>query len=159
MRDLSPDFRELLDEFERAEVEYLVVGGYAVGFHGHPRYTAGFDVWVRKTQENAERIASALRAFGAPQSATEAIALARGETAIGFGTPPLQVHLLNFLTGCDWETAASRTLMVSVGGGPARILSLIDLVRTKRAVDRPQDRADLHRLAKIHSELPEVEDA
>ena len=64
MNEIAPDFRELLDEFEREGVEYLLVGGYAVAFYGHPRYTSALDLWVRRSEENAERIARALNRAG-----------------------------------------------------------------------------------------------
>ena len=100
---LPVDFRDLLREFLNAEVEFVVVGGYAVAFHGHPRATEDLDLFVRATPSNAHRVYRALGEFGAPLHAfdvTEAD-FADYDGVLQIGLPPNRVDILNRISGVD----------------------------------------------------------
>ncbi len=89
--DLPPDFRELLEELARDAVEFLLIGGYAVAFHGRPRATKDIDILLEGSPANLERAARALARFGAPAPVVSAIGVMRDSEVVFMGQPPLRV--------------------------------------------------------------------
>ena len=89
---LPPDFKEFLRLLNANRVEYLVVGGYAVGLHGYPRATVDLDVWVRATPDNAERLVQALRAFGFDLPTLQSQLFVDPRSIVRFGTPPFRIE-------------------------------------------------------------------
>lgn len=145
------DFSALIAAFEGEHVEYLVVGGYAVGLHGRPRATKDLDLWIAGGP-NLERVATALERFGlAPALVGQARTL--GDTEIlYFGRPPLRVDLLRSIAGLDFDHARRGSVRVPLGEHPAvPVLGLDDLITNTRAAARPQDLADAAALEKIRA--------
>ena len=97
--DLPPDFRELLEELARDAVEFLVVGGYAVAFHGRPRATKDIDILLESSRENLDRAARALTRFGAPEQTVGAIQVMKDSEVVFMGQPPLRVDFLRSIDG------------------------------------------------------------
>jgi predicted nucleotidyltransferase len=147
------DFRDLLEEFASAAVEYVLVGGYAVSFHAKPRATKDLDILLRDTQANRERAAAALARYGAPSNVVSAVRTL-GPTEVAYmGQPPLRVDFLYALDGVETEEVFEHALKTSWDGVPVRVISLDDLLRSKRAAGRKQDIADVEALERARDLL------
>ncbi len=144
--DLPPDFVELLAAFDRADVRYLVIGGYAVGYHDRPRTTKDLDLLLDPAPENVRRAGDALRDFGAPPGVVADLEAATGDEIVWFGSPPLRVDFLKHAPGIDFADAWSRRIVDRWHGVPVSIVSRDDLVRAKRTAGREQDLIDARNL-------------
>jgi hypothetical protein len=142
----TDDFREFLRLLNANRVEYLLVGGYAVGVHGYPRATVDLDIWIRATSENAERVLAAVRSFGfdvptlAPQLFVDPRSIVR------FGVPPFRIELMTSIDGVDYDACRTRAFACEVDGLNVPVIGLDDLKVNKRAAGRHKDLADLENL-------------
>lgn len=152
--DLPPDFKDLLEEFALAGVELLVVGGYAVAFHGRPRATKDIDILLPGGSENLARAARALVAFGAPSNVCQAVATMRDEDVVYLGVAPLRIDLLRRIDGVDANEAFARGVDAEVAGARFRVIALDDLIVNKRAAARPQDLVDVDALVRVGARRP-----
>ncbi|GMU37153.1 MAG: hypothetical protein AMXMBFR22_13440 [Phycisphaerae bacterium] len=143
---LPPDFREFLKLLNKHEVRYLVVGGYAVGFHGYPRTTADLDVWVSATPENAARVVAALKVFGFASAAEVEPLLSSPGKLVRMGVPPLRLELLTSISGVQFEVCYPRRVVLVSGDLLIDVISLNDLRTNKAAAGRDRDRDDLSHL-------------
>jgi predicted nucleotidyltransferase len=151
---LHRDFVELLTEFADAGVRYLIVGGYAVGFHSRPRATKDLDLWIEGTRENLNRVAKALDCFGAPPEIIEAVPSLREDEILYFGRPPLRVDLLRSIPACSFDTAWERRVDTRWEGVAVHVIGLEDLVESKRRTGRSQDRIDVRSLSRPRRPRP-----
>ena len=143
---LPPDFTEFLKSLSSHGVEYLLIGGYAVGLHGFPRATADLDVWVAISPENAERIVEALREFGfATPDLTPSLFLIE-DKVVRMGVPPLRIDILTSIEGVHFADCFRRRQVVTIGDLEISLISLADLKANKKASGRHQDLTDLDRL-------------
>jgi hypothetical protein len=142
MKFLSPDFVEFIECCDRREVRFLIVGGYAVAAHGHPRATKDLDVWVLVDPTNAERLVAALDDFGLGSVGLTAKDFMEPDVVVQLGYPPLRIDLLTSATGVDFEHCWENRVSLDVGGVEAGFISLPDLIENKRAAGRPQDLVD-----------------
>lgn len=145
---MLPEFVEMLSAFTACEVEYVVVGGYAVGAHLEPRSTKDIDLFVRPTARNAKRVLKALVRFGAPLFDLSARDLATPDMVFQIGVPPRRIDVLTGISGVTFDEAWRSRLAVHVGGvdGPVFFIGREALIRNKRASGRPQDLVDAARL-------------
>lgn len=149
---MSPDFKDLLSEFNAHGVEYLVVGAYALAAHGRVRATGDLDVWVRPEPGNAKRVLSALAAFGAPlQDLTEQDLRSPG-VVYQIGVAPLRIDVLTGIDAVEFEEAWRERIVTRFAGQSVSVLSAAHLIRNKRAVGRAQDIADLEWLERPEKE-------
>lgn len=146
---LDPDFKDLLAAFASFGVEYLVVGGYAVGYYTRPRFTKDIDLWVRDTPENLRRVHAALGKFGAPEAVLDAVSRGRSDEIVWFGVSPSRVDLLRHIDGGEFEAAYPRREQANWDGVAVSIVGLEELISAKRAVGREQDRLDLIALERV----------
>ena len=116
MMELPEDFRDLLVELSDAGAEYVVVGGHAVAFHGHPRATKDLDILVRARPGNAQRVYRALAAFGAPLDAFEVKMedFATYEGVLQIGLPPRRIDILNRVDGVTFDEAVEENASFSL---------------------------------------------
>lgn len=144
---LPPDFREFFQLLNANQVEYLLVGGYAVGLYGYPRPTADVDVWIATSPDNANRVLAALKAFGfgAGTGASLDLLTCPGKV-IRMGIPPLRIEIQTEISGVQFEECYARRLIKELDGIPVPIISIEDLKRNKRAAGRHKDLADLDNL-------------
>lgn len=143
---LNKDFREFVALLNENEVRYLVVGGYAVAVHGHPRYTKDLDVWVEISPENAGRIVAALDQFGfGSLDLSENDFLAK-EQIIQLGHPPNRIDILTTVTGLEFEECYENRMEVDLKGLVMNFIDLESLKKNKKATRRYQDLADLEAL-------------
>ena len=140
------DFSEFLRLLNRHEVDYLLIGGFAVALHGYPRATADMDVWVARNTQNAGRIVAALREFGFDIPTLTAELFLDPDHIVRMGNAPLRIEVLMNIDGVDYEECASRSIVHLVNGSPIPVISLDDLKMNKRASGRAKDLNDLENL-------------
>lgn len=148
MIELPDDFRDLLVELHEAGAEFVVLGGHAVAFHGHPRATKDLDILVRADAANAVRVYRALASFGAPLQAFEVAAddFAAYDGVLQIGLPPRRIDILNRADGISFEEAVAGGETFEVDGRPIPVIGLDALLKNKRAAGREQDVADVKAL-------------
>ncbi len=143
---LPPDFGEFLRLLTESGVEHLIVGGYAVAYHGHPRATGDLDIWIRMSEDNARRTEVVLKSFGFDLPQVTASLFTMPDQVIRMGNPPLRIEILTTIDGVEFSDCYQRRVEVDVDGVPFKVIALDDLKRNKRAAGRPQDLSDLERL-------------
>jgi predicted nucleotidyltransferase len=148
MTGLDQNFRDLLNCLNSAGVRYLVIGGYAVNFHGHHRNTKGLDVWIATDPENAKRVAAALVAFGFSRRAARSSLFEKRDAVYTFGREPFRVDLLTQPSAVEFEACYARRVEADVDGLRFPLIALEDLLTNKVASGRLQDIADVHKLRK-----------
>jgi hypothetical protein len=140
---MNRDFAEMLDALSVAGADFLIVGAHALAAHGRPRATGDLDLWVRPTAENAQRVWSALTAFGAPLGDLTVIDLSTKDVVFQIGIEPARIDILTSLTALAFEEAWSRRDRFEIEGRMLPFLSRDDLIRNKSALGRPRDLADI----------------
>lgn len=143
---LSPDFKEFIRLLNENSVRYLVVGGYAVAFHGHPRYTKDLDVWIEAEPENVIRLLDALDEFGFGTLDLEREDFLEPETVVQLGRPPHRIDLVTEIDGVEFADSYSARQEIEVEDVPVSFIGLEQLRKNKRASGRHQDLADLENL-------------
>lgn len=143
---LPDDFLEFLRLLQIHEVEYLIVGGYAVAFHGYPRATQDLDIWIARDDANARRVVAVLRDFGFDDPAVETDLFTTQDRLVRMGVPPMRLEILTSVTGLSFASATPRAHMHHIDGIEVRLVSLTDLRTNKLAAGRPKDLADLEEL-------------
>jgi predicted nucleotidyltransferase len=149
--DLPLDFKELLAEFASSKVEAVIVGGYAVAFHGRPRTTKDIDLVLEPSPENLDRAAEALDRFGAPPVVVEGVRCMQPTEVVFFGQPPLRIDFLRTIDGVTTETLFANAVTTTLDHVPVRVISLPDLISNKRAAARPQDLLDAAYLERVQA--------
>jgi hypothetical protein len=144
--EVQPDFKELLELFNANRVEYLVVGGYALAFHGAPRFTGDLDILVKPDPDNASSILAALAAFGFGSLGLTSDDFKKPEKVVQLGVPPVRIDLITSLTGVTWPEAWAGKESGLFGDVPLDFLGRAQLVANKRALARKRDLADLEAL-------------
>ena len=149
-----PDFEEFIVSLNAQRVRYLIVGGYAVGFHARPRATKDIDVLVDPTPANAARLRRALVEFlGAETPGITIAKLTNPRTLLVLGVPPVRIDVLTSILGVAFAGAWKRRVDGRFGAVETHYLSLDDLIASKRAAGRLQDLADLETLARVRERL------
>ncbi len=144
--EVQPDFRDLLALFNAHQVEYMIVGGYALAFHGAPRYTGDIDIFVRATSENARRILTALDEFGFGSLGLTVEDFESPDNVVQLGVPPVRIDLITSITGVSWEDALSDCVDGKYGELPVKYIGLDRFISNKRATGRKKDLSDLEAL-------------
>lgn len=147
MIQLPTEFKEFLRSFNEYNVEYLLIGGYAVGYHGYPRTTADIDVWVACNRSNADRIVEALKAFGFDVPELAPALFLEEQRVVRMGVPPLRIEIMMSVDGVAFETCYRERIVDTIEGMEVSIISLEHLKQNKRASGRLKDLADLEYLA------------
>ena len=146
MHALDENWRDFLTALERHDVQYMLIGGIALGVHGHVRYTKDLDVWFHGTLSNAERLIAALRDFGFTDISAAPDAFCTPRAMLVLGNEPGAIELLNFADGVEFEACWPQRLVVPLDGVEVTVIGLDDLRQNKRATGRLQDLADLEQL-------------
>ena len=140
---LPDDFSAFLRSLNEANVEYLLVGGYAVGYHGYVRVTGDIDVWVRQCEDNAARTVTAIRAFGFDVPDLSASTFLSDNRIVRMGLPPHRVEVMTSISGVDFDACWQGREMTEWDGVSVPLINLRDLRTNKAASGRPKDIADL----------------
>lgn len=147
--DLDKDFKEFIELLNEHKVKYLIIGGYAVNFHGYPRYTRDIDFWLWMTKENIQNLIQAISQFGFGSLNLEIEDFMTPENIIQLGYEPYRIDLLVDVDGVDFEECFERRIEVELDGVDLKFMSLQDLITAKKKTGRLQDLADAEQLEKI----------
>jgi len=143
---INRDFREFIELLNKNDVKYLVVGGYALAFHGYPRFTKDIDFWVWVDKVNAGKIMRTLQEFGfSSLDISEEDFLSPGYV-VQLGQPPARIDLLTSVTGLEFEECYASRVHVDIQGVEIDFVDLESFKKNKKAVGRHQDLADLENL-------------
>ena len=143
---LPQDFKDFLKLLNAHEVRYLLIGGYAVGYHGYPRATADMDIWVAIHPDNAERIVAVLRAFGfdVPELSTELFL--KENQIVRMGVPPVRLKVTTSISGVEFEACYRERVAVVLDNVEVNLISLEHLKINKKTSSRYKDLNDLENL-------------
>jgi len=146
---LDKDFEEFVFLLNKHLVDYMVVGGYALAFHGKPRHTGDLDIWIDLSEDNAQKMIIVFNDFGmASLGMVKADFLKKGGiTQIGY--PPLRIDILNEIDGIDFNDAYPNKLVIDVDGLSVNYIGLDDLIKNKQVSGRKQDISDVDQLNKL----------
>jgi hypothetical protein len=144
--DVQPDFRELLALLNAHKVDYLIVGGYALAFHGAPRFTGDIGVFVRPDSANASRVIEALAAFGFQFRDLTAADFEKPNNVVQLGVPPVRIDLITSLSGVSWEEAEDAKAPGVFGDVSVCYIGRREYIKNKRSSGRKKDLADIEAL-------------
>lgn len=143
---LNQDFREFIQLLNKNKVRYLVIGGYAVAFHGHPRYTKDIDFWIGPYEANTKKLIKALKEFGFGSLDLRAEDFQEPNTIVQLGYPPNRIDLITSPKDIDFKICWKNRIKIEVKGTTINFIDLENLKKNKRATGRFQDLADLENL-------------
>ncbi len=149
---LSKDVREFIELLSSASVEYLLVGGHAVAYHGFPRLTGDFDFFVRASPENARRLIEVFRQFGFEDAAELYSVFTQVGRAVKIGSPPNRIDVITGISGVDFEEAWAGRVAAELGGVSVSMIGRDSLLRNKRASARPKDLLDVLEIERLGEE-------
>ena len=143
---IDKDFKEFIQLLHKNDVKYLIVGGYAVALHGHPRYTKDLDIWIWIHKDNAEKLLNTLKEFGFTSLGLKIDDFLSSGNIIQLGYPPNRIDLLTSVDGVDFEECYKTKIKVEIEDIEAFFIDLPNLKKNKKASGRHQDLADLENL-------------
>ena len=144
--ELHPDFRDFLRLLTSHDVRYLVVGGYAVGYHGYVRATTDMGIWILSEPQNAYRLVTVLRTFGFDVPDLTPNLFLENDQVIRMGVPPLRIEVLTSVSGVTFEECYRDREVHQWEDVAVNIISLKHLILNKKASGRHKDLADLEYL-------------
>ncbi len=146
-QELPKDFKEFLSLLRVHGVEYLLIGGHAVGYHGYPRATKDLDIWIAATPENAARVVTTLKEFGfdTPELTTEL--LLKPKNMVRMGNEPTRIEILNAISGVTFEDCYAERIIDLLDGVQVSLISLKHLKINKKASGRLKDLTDVEYLS------------
>lgn len=147
LKELHPDFKDFLRLLNFHKVEYMLVGGYAVGYHGYPRATGDMDIWIAVNDENASKTVSALIDFGMPGETLKKEIFLEKDKIIRMGIPPVRIELITGASGVEFDECYNRRDAIDIDGLLVNIISLNDLKINKRAAGRHKDLDDIEHIS------------
>ncbi len=143
---INKDFKEFIQLLNDNHVRYLVVGGYAVGFHGYPRYTKDLDIWIEVSDKNAANIMNALYYFGFKDVGLNKEDFLKNNEIIQLGYPPNRIDIVTSCDGVDFEESYRNKIILTIDNIKCYFIDIENLRKNKKASGRPQDLADLDNL-------------
>ncbi len=142
----NQDFKEFIELLNKNKIEYLVVGGYAVGIHGYPRYTGDIDIWIKISNEIADKMVSVLDEFGFGEYELKREDFLNSINVIQLGYPPLRIDIIMSIDGVNFEESYSKRVEKVIDGMPINFIGFEELIKNKRASGRDKDIIDLKNL-------------
>ena len=139
---LNPDFKDILSAFIKEKVEFLVVGGYAMAFHGYVRATGDIDLWIHCSDENAEKVWRALQTFGAPLFDLNIEDLKTLGMVFQIGLVPSRIDVITQIDGVDFEDAWKEHKTVEIENLQIPVIGKTQLLTNKKSTGRAKDRND-----------------
>ena len=143
---LPKDFKEFIELLNSNRVEYVIVGGYALAFHGTPRYTGDIDFLVRCSPENAARLEKCLHAFGFGSLGITAADFLKSGQVVQLGFPPHRIDIVTSITGVDFDEIWPLRIASELDGQPVSFIDRGSFVKNKKATGRMKDLADVEAL-------------
>ena len=142
----NEDYRDILQSLSDEDVDFILVGAYALASHGYPRATMHIDIWVRAAPDNAEKVYRALSDFGAPMDAVSVSDFSEEGTIFQIGVAPRRIDIITRISGVNYIEASESAGSVEIDGLTIKILSAEHLIRNKLATGRPKDIDDAENL-------------
>jgi len=142
----SQDFKEFVELLIKHKTQYLIVGGYAVGIHGHPRYTGDLDIWLNPTLENAEKVILCVNEFGFASVGLKLSDFTTVGNVIQLGYPPLRIDLLTEIDGVTFNECYLNRKEVEIEGIIVNFIGYWDLLKNKKQSGRHKDLDDIDNL-------------
>ncbi len=146
MTQLQTDFKDFLRLLNAHRVEYLLIGGYAVSYHGYPRATVDLDIWIARTPDNAQHVLAVLREFGFADPVLTTALFLEQDRIIRMGVPPFRIEVATTISGVEFDTCYRSRIDAVIDGVPVPVIDLASLRRNKRAAGRNKDLDDLENL-------------
>jgi predicted nucleotidyltransferase len=145
---LAPDFLDFIASLNEHRVDFVLIGGYALGVHGVIRATSDIDFLYRRTKAVVRRLCAAMDSFGAPSEVIDEVALMTPEIVTQFGVPPYRIDLLNAIDGVTFEEVWAGATTITVQGQPLRVIGVKELRTNKAAAGRRKDVEDVRKLGR-----------
>lgn len=143
---LNPDFRDMLSAFIDAEIDFLLVGAYAMAAHGYPRATGDIDLWVRADKATAPKVYRAIAEFGAPVEGLDVADFSKPGIVFQIGVAPVRIDILTQIDSVSFDDAWPNRISVHWDGLKISVIGRNDLIQNKRSTGRTKDRADAEQL-------------
>jgi predicted nucleotidyltransferase len=143
---LNPDFKEFIKSLNDKNVQYIIVGGYALAFHGHPRYTKDLDIWIKADAQNAKNMVEALEQFGFASIDLKEEDFLQADQMIQLGYPPSRIDILTYADGINFEDCYEVRMITQIDDVIVNFIDRENLIINKRATGRTQDIADAEKL-------------
>ncbi len=143
---LQQDFKDFLKLLNAHKVAYLLIGGYAVGFHGYSRATSDLDIWIGTNQENAKKLVVVLQKFGFNLPEVEESLFLQKDKILRMGNAPIRIELLTTISGVDFQDCYEARIEDNIDGTKIKIIDLENLKKNKKASGRFKDLDDLEKL-------------
>jgi predicted nucleotidyltransferase len=150
---LEKDFEDFVALLNKHHVDYMIVGGYALAFHGKPRHTGDLDIWIDISNDNAEKVTAVIADFGMRSLGIEKEDFLQKGIITQIGYPPLRIDILNEIDGVDFKEAYISKLIIDVDGLMINYIGLDDLIKNKTSSGRQQDLTDVNSLKKLKKKL------
>lgn len=144
---LSPDFKEFLKLLSEHEVRYLLIGGYAVSYHGYPRATEDLNIWVAVHPDNARKLVGVLKHFGFEDPALTPELFLQKPKIIRMGFPPMRLEITTSISGVEFDECYRTRIVDTLDGVEVSLIDLEHLKKNKKASGRAKDIADLENLS------------
>ena len=148
MENLNQNFRDFIGLIKEEKVEYLLVGGYAVGLHGYPRYTGDIDFFVAVSPGNAAKLVRVFEKFGFADLGLVEQDFLRENYVVEIGREPNKIQILTGIDGVTFDECYSKRLSLEIDDLPLEVIAKEDLILNKAASGRPKDKLDLEELRK-----------
>ena len=149
---LPRDFKEFLKLLNEADAQYLLIGGYAVGYYGYPRSTADMDIWIAISPNNADKMLRVFRQFGMNDPSLTTEILQQPGKIIRIGVPPIRIEVLTEIDGVDFSECYKTCMVTKIDGVRVTLISRKHLLQNKRASGRYKDLDDIEHLLKAEAQ-------
>jgi hypothetical protein len=143
---LPPDFKEFLKLLKEHDVRYLLIRGYAVGYHGYPRATEDMDIWVAIHPYNAKKLVSALKEFGFDDPELKPDLFLQSPKIVRMGYPPMRLEITTYISGVKFDECYQTRIVDTLDGVEVNLIDLENLKKNKKASGRAKDLADIEEL-------------
>lgn len=143
---LPPDFKEFLNILKGKNIQYLLIGGYAVGYHGYPRATNDMDIWIPIDPKTAEKMVLALYEFGFDTPQLSKDLFLKKDSIVRMGIAPMRIEILTTISGVSFEECYQQRVVDEIDGIEVNIIGLSQLKINKKASGRYKDLDDLENL-------------
>ena len=144
--EVYQDFKELLELFNAHNVDYMIIGAYALAFHGAPRYTGDLDIFIHAQQKNAKRVVNSLNEFGFGELGLTETDFTKPDHVVQLGVPPVRIDLVTSITDVSWKEAVSGRQKGTFGDVPVYYIGKQQFIANKKAIGRHRDLADIDAL-------------
>jgi len=142
----SQDFKEFIALLNKSKIEYLIVGGYAVGLHGYPRYTGDIDIWIKTNEANSEKMVKILNEFGFNSYDIKKEDFLKLDNVIQLGYPPYRIDLIMSIDGVTFDECYANRVKKEIDEIKIDFIGFDDLIKNKRATGRDKDINDINNL-------------